>query len=62
MRSTKKKKGNKKEKVVPVNPKAELVKTLIKYTSAEIKNDGSDLDELFINQLKRLNKELEELK
>jgi hypothetical protein len=45
-----------------ISKEAEFIKKLICFSEQYIKNDDSELDKLFINQVKRLKKELSSLK
>jgi hypothetical protein len=54
-----KKKPKKKQKQ---SKEAGFINILIEYTERNIKNDGSDLDQVFIGQSKKLRKQLSELK
>jgi hypothetical protein len=44
------------------SPQAQWLKTLIKYTDRNIKNDGTELDAFWIQQSTNLKKQLAEAK
>jgi hypothetical protein len=58
MKKTKKSKAVRKSVRKPKNPDSFHIKKLILFTERQIKNDGSDLDSLFMGQLSRLKKQL----
>lgn len=47
-----------KNKKIKMNKGSDYIKTLIRYTERNIKNDDSELDVLFKNQLNRLKNQL----
>lgn len=64
MSKTKKssKKSQKPKKIKKVSPQAEFLKTLIYHTEINIKNDKTEVDRFFKDQLERLSKDLKQLK
>lgn len=64
MSNTKKssKKSQKPKKIKKVSPQAEFLKTLIYHTEINIKNDKTEVDRFFKDQLERLSKDLKQLK
>jgi hypothetical protein len=51
-----------KEEKLQFSREVRHIETLIKYSKRSITNDGTDIDVLFKNQVKKLQKELKELK